>query len=62
MNIQFDKNINLFENKNDLDIIKKLPSYKKYYKPIFIQCIQELNFDIQYIESIRIMHNKSTVS
>lgn len=60
MNIQFDKDINLFENKNDLDIIKKLPSYKKYYKPIFIQYIQELNFDIQYIELIRIIHNKSS--
>lgn len=60
MNILFDKNINLFENKSDLDIIKKLPSYKKYYKPIFIQYIQELNFDIQYIESIRIIHNKSS--
>lgn len=60
MNILFDKNINLFKNKSDLDIIKKLPSYKKYYKPIFFQYIQELNFDIQYIESIRILHNKSS--
>lgn len=60
MNILFDKNIDLFVNKSDLDIIKKLPSYKKYYKPIFIQYIQELNFDIQYIESIHIMHNKSS--
>ena len=58
MNIQFDKDINLFGNLNDLQIIKKLPSYKKYYKEIFIQYIEELHFDIQYIESIHIIHNK----
>lgn len=58
MNILFEKNINLFTNKSDLEIIKKLPSYKKYYKSIFVQYIEELCFDIQNIESIHIIHNK----
>ena len=58
MNILFDKNINLFNNKSDLQIIKKLPYYKKYYKPFFLNFINELNFGIQNIDSIHIMHNK----
>lgn len=58
MNILFDKNINLFNNQNDLQIIKKLPYYKKHYKPIFLNYINELDFDINSIDSIHIMHNK----
>ena len=60
MNIMFDKDINLFEKKNDLQVIKKLPYYKQYFKPIFLNYINELNFDIRKIDSIHIIHNKSS--
>lgn len=60
MNIVLDKDINLFNNKNDLQTIRKLPYYKKYYKPIFLKFINELHFNAQYIESIHIVHNKSS--
>ncbi len=60
MNVVFDKDINLFDNKSDLQIIKKLPYYKTYYKPIFLNFINELHFDVQHIESIHIIHNKSS--
>ncbi len=60
MNIAFDKDIILFENKSDFQIIKDYPFYKKYYKPIFLELINELHFDSQYIDSIHILHNKSS--
>ncbi len=58
MNIRFDKNINLFTNKSDLQIIKELPYYKKHYKPIFVNYTNELNFNVRNIDSIHIIHNK----
>lgn len=58
MNIQFDKDINLFRNLSDLQIIKKLPNYKRYYKPIFFNYFNELDFDICNIDSIHIVHNE----
>ncbi len=58
MNIVFDKDINLFDNKSDFQIINILPHYKKYYKSIFFNYINELNFDINSINSIHIIHNK----
>lgn len=60
MDIILNKNINLFKNKNDLQIIKKLPYYKKFYKPIFLKFINELNFDSKYIDNIHIIHNKQS--
>lgn len=58
MNILFDRDISLFDNQSDLQIINKLPYYKKHYKPIFRNYINELNFDIKNIDSIHIIHNK----
>ncbi len=60
MNIIFDRNINLFENKNELQIIKSLPHYKKFYKPIFLKFINEFDFDIGNIDSIHIVHDKQS--
>ncbi len=60
MNILFDKDINLFEKKKDIQVIKKIPYYKKYYKPIFLSFFNELNFDIRNIDSIHIIHNKAS--
>lgn len=57
MNILFDKDINLFDNQSDLQIIKKMPYYKMHYKTIFLNFISELNFDAHNIDSIHIMHN-----
>ena len=60
MKIQFDKNINLFKNKSNAQIIKSIPSYKKYYKQIFISLINELNFDDKLIDCIHIVHDKKS--
>ena len=60
MNILFDKDINLFDNHSYLQVIRKLPYYKKHYKPIFLNFISELNFDSDNIDSIYIMHNKTS--
>lgn len=60
MNILFDKDINLFNNKSDLQIIKKLPNYKKYYKQIFLTYISEMHFNVHNIDSIHIIHNKTS--
>lgn len=60
MNIVFDKNICLFKNKTDAQIIQSIPQYKKYYKPKFSTFINELNFNENDIAQIHIIHNKSS--
>lgn len=58
MNIIFDKNINLFQNKTEIQIVELIPQYRKLYKPILSTFINELNFDERLIDSIHIIHDK----
>lgn len=60
MEIVLNRNINLFKNKNDLEYIKKVKSYKKYFKTILTAWIDETGFDKNLIHSIIFVANKSS--
>lgn len=60
MEIYFDKDIDLFKNKTIVYIMKCIPKYKQYFKPIFEEFIKEIGFEEKFINSIHIIHNKSS--
>lgn len=60
MEIQFNKDIDLFKGKTTIEIKKKMPLYRKHFKPIFQKWILEVDFDIENISTIKIIHNKKT--
>ena len=58
MNVQFDNNCCLFKNLKPIEVIKKKPLYRKYYKQIFQIWINELDIsdiviDTIYIRSVK---------
>lgn len=60
MELQFDKDIILFRNLNPIEIIKKSPLYRLFYKPILENWILETGLDTNKINKIHIIHNKSS--
>ncbi len=58
MQVNFNPNINLFKGKTKAQIIKSVPSYKKYYKPIFDKFIAEINIDSKCLHSVDIIPKK----
>lgn len=60
MELQFDKDIILFRNLKPIEIIKKNPLYRLFYKPILENWILETGFNTNKINKIHIIHNKTS--